>query len=243
MCVPGGPRVVLDSEPRAPAPPTVPPPARPPRRGPRSGWRRVSLRRGNLTVKNNSRPASLSGRHGWRWPTPSRPHLRGSFVVFRHERCRHTDEGSRPVTSLAHRGFVHLGMDVAKDSISVAILQPDRDVAVTDKISSDAESVRRLIKRVGRPSGIWACYEAGPTGYDLYRLLGSMNVRCDVVAPSLIPKGGGTGSRPTSVTLGGWPACTGPASHPDRRAHPCPGGGPRSVPHPRRHGRGSHPGP
>ncbi len=95
------------------------------------------------------------------------------------------------MTSLAHRGFVHLGMDVSKDTISVAILQPDRDVAVTDKITSDAESVRRLIKRLGRPSGIWACYEAGPTGYDLYRLLNSMKVRCDVVAPSLVPKGRG----------------------------------------------------
>ena len=95
------------------------------------------------------------------------------------------------MTSLAHRGFVHLGMDVSKDSISVAILAPDRDVAVTDKISSDPESVRRLIKRMGRPSGIWACYEAGPTGYDLYRLLTSMKVRCDVVAPSLTPKGRG----------------------------------------------------
>jgi transposase len=95
------------------------------------------------------------------------------------------------MTSLAHRGYVHLGMDVSKDSISVAILHPDRDVAVTDKISSDAESVRRLIKKMGRPSGIWVCYEAGPTGYDLYRLLNSMKVRCDVIAPSLTPKGRG----------------------------------------------------
>jgi transposase len=95
------------------------------------------------------------------------------------------------VTSLAHRGFVHLGMDVSKDSISVAILHPDRDVAAVEKISSDSESVRRLVKKVGRPSGIWACYEAGPTGYDLYRLLTSMKVRCDVVAPSLVPKGRG----------------------------------------------------
>jgi transposase len=84
-------------------------------------------------------------------------------------------------------------MDVSKDTISVAILHPDRDVAVMEKISSDAESVRRLIKRVGRPSGIWTCYEAGPTGYDLYRLLGAMNLRCDVVAPSLTPKGRGDG--------------------------------------------------
>ncbi len=108
-------------------------------------------------------------------------------------------------------------MDVSKDTISVAILQPDRDVAVTDKITSDAESVRRLIKRLGRPSGIWACYEAGPTGYDLYRLLSSMKVRCDVVAPSLVPKGRGIGSRLTGGILGAWPACTGPGSSPRLR--------------------------
>jgi transposase len=95
------------------------------------------------------------------------------------------------MTSLSHRGFVHLGMDVSRDSISVAVLPPDSDVAEVDKITSDAESVRRLIKRIGSPPGLWACYEAGPTGYDLYRLLGSIGVRCDVVAPSLVPKGRG----------------------------------------------------
>ena len=31
------------------------------------------------------------------------------------------------------------------------------------------------------------CYEAGPCGYDLYRLLVSMGVACDIVVPSLIP--------------------------------------------------------
>jgi hypothetical protein len=107
------------------------------------------------------------------------------------------------MTSLAHRGLVHLGMDVSKDSISVAILAPDRDLAVTDKISSDAESVRSVVKRVGRASGIWACYEAGPTGYDLYRLLTSTGVRCDVVAPSLVPKGRGPRRVRSALTAGG----------------------------------------
>jgi hypothetical protein len=116
------------------------------------------------------------------------------------------------MASLAHRGLVHLGMDVSKDSISVAILQPDRDVAVVDKIPSDGQSVRRLIKRTGRASGIWACYEAGPSGYD--RLLHSMGVRCDVVAPSLTPRVAVTGSKPTSATPAVWPGCTGPASSP-----------------------------
>ncbi len=73
----------------------------------------------------------------------------------------------------------------------MAVLSPDRDTAEVDKIFHDTDSVRRLIKRLGKPKEIWACYEAGPTGYDLQRLLTSMGVRCDVVAPSLIPKGSG----------------------------------------------------
>src|SRR5713101_3317297 len=48
----------------------------------------------------------------------SRPHLRGSFVLVRHERSRHTEKRESTMTSLAHRGFVHLGMDVSRDSIS-----------------------------------------------------------------------------------------------------------------------------
>jgi len=35
------------------------------------------------------------------------------------------------------------------------------------------------------------CYEAGPTGFGLYRLLRCMGVACEVVAPSLIPRAPG----------------------------------------------------
>ena len=87
------------------------------------------------------------------------------------------------MSSIAHRGFVHLGMDVSKDTIAVTVLLPDRDTAEADKIFRDTDSVRRLVKRLGKPKEIWACYEAGPTGHDLQRLLTSMGVRCDVVAP------------------------------------------------------------
>jgi transposase len=82
-------------------------------------------------------------------------------------------------------------MDVSKNAIAVAVLPPDRDQAEVDKIFHDSDSVRRLIKRIGPSKRIWACYQAGPTGYDLQRLLNSLGVRCDVVAPSLIPKGSG----------------------------------------------------
>jgi transposase len=49
-------------------------------------------------------------------------------------------------------------------------------------------AVRRLVARLGDPGGLRACYEAGPTGYELHRLLLSMGVACDVVAPALIPR-------------------------------------------------------
>jgi hypothetical protein len=61
MGTPGGPKILLDSEPPAPVPPTAPPPARPPRRGPRSGGRRASLHRDYLAVKNNPRPTLSCG--------------------------------------------------------------------------------------------------------------------------------------------------------------------------------------
>lgn len=94
--------------------------------------------------------------------------------------------------SLAHPETTFLGLDVHKDSISVAVLNPNREVPEVDKIFHDEESVRRLVARLPEPRQLLrACYEAGPTGYDLQRLLASLGVRCDVVAPSLIPKAPG----------------------------------------------------
>ena len=66
------------------------------------------------------------------------------------------------MSSIAHRGFVHLGMDVSKDSISLAVLSPDRDIAEVDKIFHDADSVRRLVKRIGQPEGDLGLLRSGP---------------------------------------------------------------------------------
>ncbi len=59
-------------------------------------------------------------------------------------------------------------------------------------IGPGPDAVRRLIKKVsGSPERVRACYEAGPTGYELHRLLTGLGVRCEVIAPSLIPKAAG----------------------------------------------------
>ena len=73
--------------------------------------------------------------------------------------------------SLTHPDAVYLGMDAHKDSISVGILNPGHERPDVEKIFNDEESVRRLIDRFSDRSLLWSCYEAGPTGYDLARLL------------------------------------------------------------------------
>lgn len=80
-----------------------------------------------------------------------------------------------------------LGLDVHKNTISAAILRRGDDVADVEKISSDDDAVRRLIARMGNPRQLRACYEAGPTGYELARLLKGLGVATEVIAPALIP--------------------------------------------------------
>ena len=119
------------------------------------------------------------------------PHLRGSFT-YAVNGADIRREGASRVQYCSPRVRPSRDGRVEK-LIAVAVLPPDRDVAEVSKVFHDPDSVRRLIKRIGRPKGIWAWYEAGPTGYDLQRQLLSMGVRCNVVALSLIPKGSAIG--------------------------------------------------
>src|SRR5882724_4841486 len=87
---------------------------------------------------------------------------------------------------------LYVGLDTDKKSIEVALAEglPGGEVRAWGKLANDARSVLRLVKRLqagGRP--LEMCYEAGPCGYGLDRLLnGQPGVRCIVVAPSLTPR-------------------------------------------------------
>jgi transposase len=88
-------------------------------------------------------------------------------------------------------GAIHLGMDTSKNTIVVAILMPGEEVPVIDRMWNEEGSVRHLVGRFPDRAVLRACYEAGPCGFELHRLLSSMGVACDVVAPSLIPRRAG----------------------------------------------------
>lgn len=86
-------------------------------------------------------------------------------------------------------GVVHVGMDTSVREIVCGVLRPGMDVPAVERIPNDGESVRRLIGKLGDRRLLSVCYEAGPSGYELHRLLASMGVACEVIAPSLVPKG------------------------------------------------------
>ncbi len=96
------------------------------------------------------------------------------------------------MSSLTSRsGLVYLGMDTSKDSIVVGVLSGGEQVPVIDRVFNDEVSIRRLISRFEDVGVLRCCYEAGPCGYELHRLLTSLGVANQVIAPSLIPKGSG----------------------------------------------------
>jgi transposase len=80
-----------------------------------------------------------------------------------------------------------LGLDVHAETIAVAIAEPDGEVRSLGTIANRAESIRKLVKKLGPVEEFKACYEAGPTGYVLYWQLAELGVRCEVIAPTLVP--------------------------------------------------------
>lgn len=86
---------------------------------------------------------------------------------------------------------VFVGIDVAKLRNAVAVADAGREgeIRYLGEFDSDEASMRRVVKRLAaKHQRMTFCYEAGPTGYGLYRLIRSMGHDCIVVAPSLIPR-------------------------------------------------------
>src|SRR6516165_296420 len=84
-----------------------------------------------------------------------------------------------------------VGIDTAKNKHALAIADPGRDgeIRYLGEIDSSPATVQRMIRKLaGRYEKLYFCYEAGPTGYGLYRQVRALGHDCIVVAPSLVPK-------------------------------------------------------
>ena len=84
----------------------------------------------------------------------------------------------------------YIGLDVHKETIAVAIA-PDNstEVRAYGIIGGTLDAVDKLLKKLASDKvELRLVYEAGPCGFVLHRHLKNKGLRCDVVAPSLIPK-------------------------------------------------------
>ncbi|WP_209125859.1 IS110 family transposase [Alkalihalobacillus sp. BA299] len=83
----------------------------------------------------------------------------------------------------------YVGLDVSKEKIAVAVADEGRgDPRYIGMIPYSVEEIRKLVKKLRNTQNLRMCYEAGVTGYGLYRLFKSMGIECEVIAPSLIPQ-------------------------------------------------------
>ena len=87
-----------------------------------------------------------------------------------------------------------IGLDVHKDSITIAIADGDRndEVRLYGTIENTTQSLDKVIRKIlSTRCELQFVYEAGPCGFGLYRYLKGNDFNCIVTAPSMIPKRSG----------------------------------------------------
>src|SRR5919202_4540769 len=88
-------------------------------------------------------------------------------------------------------GVAFVGIDTAKLKNAVAVAEAGRDgeVRYLGEFENTPDAVAQLMRKLGkRYEVVNVCYEAGPTGYGLYRQILELGHNCTVVAPSSIPR-------------------------------------------------------
>jgi transposase len=79
---------------------------------------------------------------------------------------------------------VTVGLDVHASSIRLAAIRGD-ELLAEHTLPYDAEALERALQRWPQ---VRCCYEAGPTGFGLYRHLRTRAIDCVVAAPGLVPQ-------------------------------------------------------
>ncbi|MDP9124472.1 MAG: transposase [Pseudomonadota bacterium] len=83
----------------------------------------------------------------------------------------------------------HAGLDVHKDSISVALAEAGREPGrLIGNVAHDVNKLLKILAKIGTAEQLHIVFEAGPTGFGLQRALKARGYVCEVIASSQIPQ-------------------------------------------------------
>ena len=82
-----------------------------------------------------------------------------------------------------------VGLDVHARSVAAAAIDGVTGELVQTRLTPAHDQIRSWIQQL--PGPVAVTYEAGPTGFGLYRALTSAGVRCEVAAPSKLQRPSG----------------------------------------------------
>lgn len=69
-----------------------------------------------------------------------------------------------------------------------AVLLPGHRTPALHALTSEVPTILRFVARVQRDGAVTCCYEAGPCGFELQRACTARGIRCEIIAPALIPR-------------------------------------------------------
>lgn len=90
---------------------------------------------------------------------------------------------------MEHFTEVFVGIDVAKARNAIAVADGERggEVRYLGEFDADEVTMRRVVKWLAaKHDYVHFCYEAGPTGYGLCRLIHSMGYECSPLAEGYV---------------------------------------------------------
>src|SRR5262249_61891270 len=97
-------------------------------------------------------------------------------------------QGGRVVSDHTE-AFVAFDTSKLRNAVAIAEAGRSGEVRFLGEIDNTGAATAKLVRKLAAKYGrLTFCYEAGPTGYGLYRQIKSLGHECIVVAPSLIPK-------------------------------------------------------
>ena len=100
-----------------------------------------------------------------------------------------------------------VGLDVHARSVVAAAIDGVTGELVQARLTPSAEHIRTWVQAL--PGPVAVSYEAGPTGFDLYRMLTAAGIRCEVAAPSKLHKPAGDQVKTEAAMRCTWLGCCG----------------------------------